>query len=75
VIEAFLGGPFLWCSWLPVYENMAEVKTYYKPTQYRGKRMIYASTDLAERKKQTVIAWVAISVFLLGFCAIIGLIS
>jgi hypothetical protein len=42
------------------------MKTYYKPTQYRGKRLIYASTDPVERKKQTVLAWVALSIFVLG---------
>jgi hypothetical protein len=52
-------------------ESMDGMKTYYKPTQWRGKRLIYASTDPAERKKQTVIAWVAISICVLGFGVII----
>jgi len=42
------------------------MKTYYKPTQWRGKRVIYASIDPAERKRQTVIGWVVISIFVLG---------
>jgi hypothetical protein len=45
---------------------MAGMKTYYKPTQWRGKRVVYASIDPAERKRQTVIGWVVISIFVLG---------
>ena len=53
---------------------MAGMKTYYKPTQMRGKRVIYASTDPAERKKQTVIGWVALSIFVIGLGIIAWLI-
>lgn len=49
------------------------MKTYYKPTQWRGKRLIFASTDPAERKKQTVIGWVTISIFVLGLGVIVWL--
>jgi hypothetical protein len=49
------------------------MKTYYKPTQWRGKRVIYASIDPAERKKQTVIEWVAVSIFVLGISVIVWL--
>ena len=44
---------------------MAWMKTYYKPTQWRGKHVIYASIDPAERKKQTIIGCVAISIVLM----------
>jgi hypothetical protein len=47
-------------------ESMTGMKTYYRPTQWRGKRVIYASIDPAERKRQTVIGWVVISIFVLG---------
>ena len=47
-------------------ESIADMKTYYKPTQWRGKRVIYASIDPAEHKKQTVIGWVVISIVVLG---------
>ncbi len=30
--------------------------------------MIYASTDPAERNRQTVTTWIAISIVILGFC-------
>jgi hypothetical protein len=53
---------------------LAGMKTYYKPTQRRGKRVIYASTDPTERKKQTVIGWVALSIFVLGLGTIVWLI-
>jgi hypothetical protein len=53
---------------------MAGMKTYYKPTQFRGKRVIYASTDPAERKKQTVIEWVVFLIFVLGLGTIVWLI-
>ena len=53
---------------------MAGMKTYYKPTQGNGKRVWYVSTDPAERKKQTVIGWVAISIFALGLGIIVWLI-
>jgi len=36
------------------------MKTYYKPTQWRGKRVIYASIDPVERKRQTVIGWIVV---------------
>jgi hypothetical protein len=48
---------------------MDAMKTYYKSTEWRGKRGVYASIDPAERKRQTVIGWVAISV-VLGFVAL-----
>lgn len=56
-------------------ESMGGMKTYYRPTQMRGKRVIYTSIDPAERKKQTIIGCVAISVFVLMFGVIIWLIS
>jgi hypothetical protein len=43
---------------------MVGVKTYYKPTQMRGKRVVYASIDPAERKKQMIMGYVAISIVL-----------
>jgi hypothetical protein len=43
-------------------ESIAGVKTYYKPSQWRGKRLIYVTTDPAERKKQTVIGWIVFSI-------------
>ena len=46
------------------------MKTYYKPTQMRGKRVRYASIDPAEPKRQTVIGWVVISIFVIGIGAI-----
>jgi hypothetical protein len=49
---------------------MCGMKTYYKPTQWRGKRVIYTSIDPAERKRQTVIGWVVISIFVIGIGAI-----
>jgi hypothetical protein len=55
-------------------ESMVGMKTYYKPTQGNGKRVWYVSTDPAERKKQTVIGWVAISIFILGMGVIAWLI-
>jgi hypothetical protein len=45
---------------------MCGMKTRYKPTQWRGKRVIYTPIDPAERKRQTVIGWVVISIFVLG---------
>ena len=53
---------------------MAGMKTYYKPTQMRGKRVRYASIDPAEPKRQTVIGLVAISV-VAAFIVIVWLIS
>lgn len=43
------------------------MKTYYKPTQWRGKRVIFTSIDPAERKRRTVTTWVGISIVVLGF--------
>ena len=43
------------------------MKHYYKPTQVRGKRVIFTSIDPAERKRQIVTTWVAISIVILGF--------
>jgi len=40
------------------------MKTYYKPTQMRGKRVIYRSIDPAERKRQAVMRWVLFGVVL-----------
>jgi len=37
--------------------------TFYKPTQYRGKRVIFTSQDPNERKRQNAIAWIAIALF------------
>lgn len=47
------------------------MKTYYKPTQWRGKRVIYASIDPAEHKTQTIIGWIFVSMFLLLFGVIV----
>jgi hypothetical protein len=49
------------------------MKTYYKPTQWRGKCLIYISTDPAERKRQIVIGWLAVSIFALGLGFIVWL--
>jgi hypothetical protein len=53
---------------------MDAMKTYYKPTEWQGKRVVYASIDPAERKRQTVIGWAAISV-VLGFIVFVCLLS
>ena len=42
------------------------MKTYYKPSQFRGKRLIYVTTDPAESKKQTAIALIFVSIIVLG---------
>ena len=44
---------------------MLGVKTYYKPTQRRGKQLIYASIDPAERKGLAVIDRFALPIFVL----------
>jgi len=49
--------------------------TYYRPTKWRGKRVVEASIDPTERKRQTVIGCVLISIFVLGFGLIAWLIS
>jgi hypothetical protein len=36
------------------------VKTYYKPSQWRGKRPIFQTIDPAERKKQALIGWILV---------------
>jgi hypothetical protein len=43
---------------------MAYMKTYYKPTQMRGKRVIYRSIDPAERKRSAAMRWVWFGVVL-----------
>jgi len=49
------------------------VKTSYKPTQWRGKSVVYASIDPAEQKKQTFIGIIALSIFFLGLILIVWL--
>jgi hypothetical protein len=44
------------------------MKTYYKPTQVRGKRVIFTSVDPAEHKRRTVATWVAAAIVVLRFC-------
>jgi len=46
------------------------MKTYYKPTQWRGKRMIFESIDPAERKRQAVVSWILFSTVSLGILGI-----
>jgi hypothetical protein len=53
---------------------MAGMTTYYKPTQGNGKRVTYVSIDPAEPKRQTVIGWVVLSIFVLGLGIIVWLI-
>jgi hypothetical protein len=43
--------------------------TYYRPTERRGKRVIFASIDPAEGKNQTVIGLIVFFIFL-GLCLI-----
>ncbi len=43
------------------------MKTYYKPTEWRGKRVVFQSIDPAERKKQTRVMWIVFSVILILF--------
>ncbi len=54
---------------------MAEVtmKTYYKPSQWRGKRMIFESLDPAERKERAVRLWIAVSLLILLFGLVVWL--
>lgn len=53
---------------------MAVMKTFYKPTQWRGKRVVFASIDPNERKRQTVIGWTAVS-FVLVFIVIVWIVT
>ena len=41
------------------------MKTYYKASQWRGKRMIFESIDPAERKRQRMTSWILFSTFTL----------
>ena len=50
------------------------MKTFYKPTQWQGKRVVFASIDPGERKNQTVIGWVA-GLVVLAFIVIAWLIA
>ena len=55
-------------------ESMADMGTYYKPSQWRGKRLVYRSTDPDEPKRETI----KIVRFLIGgiiFLATIWLLS
>jgi hypothetical protein len=49
---------------------MSGVKTYYKPTQMRGKRVIFASIDPAELRRQTVIGWIVVPTFAVAILVI-----
>lgn len=49
------------------------MKAYYKPSQWRGKRLIYVTEDPAEHKKQAVIGWVLVSIFVLAMGVIVWL--
>ena len=49
---------------------MTGMKTYYKPTQRRGKRVTFTSTDPAEHKRQTVIGWIVVPVVALAILVI-----
>jgi hypothetical protein len=48
---------------------MAGMATFYKPSQWRGKRQVYRSTDPNEPKTETKKAVVAIVV---GFALVLG---
>jgi hypothetical protein len=49
------------------FERMAGMKTYYKPTQWRGKSMIFESIDPAERKRQAARSWIVVLTIVLTF--------
>jgi hypothetical protein len=36
------------------HESMTAVATFYKPSQWRGKRLVYRSTDPSEPKQETL---------------------
>jgi predicted nucleic acid-binding Zn ribbon protein len=46
------------------------MKTYYKPSQWRGKRMIFESIDPAERKRRAVISLILFSTIILGIVVV-----
>jgi hypothetical protein len=54
--------------------QLPPMPTYYRPTKWRGKRVVEASIDPAERRRHSAIGWVAI-IFVLGFGLIAWLIS
>jgi ABC-type nickel/cobalt efflux system permease component RcnA len=41
------------------------MKTFYKPTQWRGKHAVYVSIDPQERKANRVKGWLLLAAFLL----------
>ena len=49
------------------------MKTYYKPTQWRGKGIIFESMDPAERKKRALISWILFPTTILGIVVIVWL--
>ena len=42
------------------------MKTSYKPTQWRGKRVVFTSMDPSEQKRETRKGWIVLSAFLLA---------
>jgi len=56
------------------HESMTAMGTYYKPSQWRGKRLVYRSTDPNEPKREIVKTITFLVASIIGF-AIIWLLS